>query len=297
MNNSTNATSNVFSATGKEESKTAEKSELSLDDQIPDRSVDVILLSGDNYKGPSAFGEESDVKHEELYRIKMTYKQLMHSELLKGTLDADQEATELPFHERPHCTLSAFKHVMEWLAHHDGGPLVAPDKPLQESTREMSTATTDKWDAAFMDRIYDEYNVIGLMELMEAANMFITRMLLELAACRIGVIVKVTPHEQLREVVMRIRTNLDSTKTPYWSPLRDFMADYHSGLIARKENGKMVVIGEWDDPSLSRKPLSEKGIRCAQGLGLTYERDVPIPVYNTVVEEAKVEEKVAVAAS
>lgn len=115
------------------------------------------------------------------------------TETFSGKIDEDTEITLETIHS------SVFEHVYSYLKHFSGD--VQPkeiEKPLRSSNMKDNT---DEWSADFIDNIAPIRD--NLYKLITAANFLNIQPLLFLACAKIAALVKETPIDRIKEVLLQ----------------------------------------------------------------------------------------------
>ena len=119
------------------------------------------------------------------------------SNVFKTALEQDLSATEI---ECRQCTPQAFEHIKRYMEYHKvPGHII----PYPAKSKMMVENCKDKWDATFVDQLWDDEKLRATFyDILNAANYIDVRCLLHLLCCKVGTKINGCPFDKLREVLI-----------------------------------------------------------------------------------------------
>jgi len=91
------------------------------------------------------------------------------------------------------------KYIVQYLDHHKGNDVGIPSKPLK--SKKMIDVCEDKWDAEFVDNIYDVHGIKFISNFVDGANFLIIRSLLYLICAKIASLIKGEECSKVEEIL------------------------------------------------------------------------------------------------
>lgn len=123
-------------------------------------------------------------------------KLLLISKLISTALDQDKKSTEFPFEE---VESDVFERILPYINHHKGtnGEII----PYPAKSEKMKENCKDEWDADYVDTLWSTDRGM-FYKVMMASNYMDIRCLLHLCACKVGTMIKGTPYDKIKEVLL-----------------------------------------------------------------------------------------------
>jgi len=129
------------------------------------------------------------------------------SNLVKTSLDADPNATEIPM---PGVKADILGKIVEYANHHKGTEPPIIEKPLRSKV--MKDVCKDSWDAEFIDKMGD--NRPQLYDLILAANYMDIKGLLHLGCAKVASLIKGQPLEKIKDILQGTASKPSSAASP-----------------------------------------------------------------------------------